>query len=80
MKKFLSLVLVLASFHTSCLAALQLEDLKDAKSTFYRLGTTDTPEIKVDFDVKPTIQPVVKKEIKWSKRCKDKSLIGTTKK
>ena len=24
--------------------------------------------------------PVVKKEIKWSKRCKDKSLIGTTKK
>ena len=63
MKKFLSLVLVLASFHTSCLAALQLEDLKDAKSTFYRLGTTDTPEIKVDFDVKPTIQPVVKKEI-----------------
>ena len=23
--------------------------------------------------------PVVKKEIKWSKRCKDKSLIGTTK-
>lgn len=44
-------------------ASLQLEDLTSPQDKFYRLGTTDIPETKVDFDVQPTIVPTVQKEI-----------------
>ena len=62
MKKLLSAIIITSFIQTSCFATLQLEDLKEAKGTFYRLGTTDTPEIKVNFDIQPTIKPVVQKE------------------
>lgn len=44
-------------------ATLQLEDLTVPQDKFYRLGTTDTPETKVDFDIKPIIQPSVQKDV-----------------
>lgn len=62
MKKLLSAIIITSFIQTSCFATLQLEDLKEAKGTFYRLGTTDTPEIQVNFDIQPIIKPVVQKE------------------
>lgn len=63
MKKLLSILLLLSFVQSSSYASIELNDLKEAKGIFYRLGTTDVPEIKVDFDIQPTIQPVVQKEI-----------------
>ncbi len=62
MKKFISVFLLIMLAQTPTFAALQMDDLTSPKEQFYRLGTTDTPEIKVDFDVKPTVQPAVQKE------------------
>lgn len=63
MKKILS-SLVLAMFITnSVFASIEITDLNQPKDILYRLGTSDTPEIKVDFEVQPTIQPVVQKEV-----------------
>jgi len=62
MKKII-LILVLFLIQTSSNASMQLEDLKTPKEQFYRLGTTDSPEIKYDFEIKPAIQPVVQKEV-----------------
>lgn len=42
---------------------IQIEELKEPQEQFYRLGTTDNPEIKYNFDVQPTIQPAVQKEV-----------------
>lgn len=44
-------------------SAISMEDLKSPKGSFYRLGTTEAPETKVDFDIQPVIKPVVKKEM-----------------
>ena len=63
MRKLILLAIILSFGQLSSLAALQLEDLTTPKEQFYRLGTTDTPEIKVDFEIQPIIQPVVKKEV-----------------
>ena len=63
MKKILASFFIFVLINSSAMAALQLEDLSTPKEQFYRLGTTDSPEIKVDFDVKPTIQPDVQKEV-----------------
>jgi len=63
MKKILASLFIFVLINSSAMAALQLEDLSTPKEQFYRLGTTDSPEIKVDFDVKPTIQPDVQKEV-----------------
>jgi hypothetical protein len=41
---------------------MALEDLNSPKELFYRLGTTDSPETKYNFEIEPTVQPVVKKE------------------
>lgn len=62
MKKFIATMLVLL-LQMPVFAEMLLEDLKTPKEQFYRLGTTDSPETKFDFDIKPTIQPVVQKEI-----------------
>ena len=40
----------------------KLEDVNMPKDSFYRLGTTDMPEIPVDMNIQPDIKPVVKKE------------------
>ena len=42
--------------------AIDLSDVKSPKDKFYRLGTTDIPEIKYQYDVQPTIKPIVQKE------------------
>lgn len=47
----------------SVFASLMLEDLSSPQDAFYRLGTTDTPEIKSDFEVETTVKPVIQKEI-----------------
>ena len=47
---------------TPVFALMALEDLNSPKELFYRLGTTDSPETKYNFEIEPTVQPVVKKE------------------
>lgn len=63
MKKKLLTLLILFLTSISVQAALELEDVTSAKELFYRLGTTDTPEIKYDFDIQPTVLPTVQKEV-----------------
>lgn len=61
MKKYLATILILMV----CIPVFsyeKLEDLKMPKDSFYRLGTTDTPEIPVDMNIQPDIKPIVKKE------------------
>ena len=65
MIKFTKLLLILLTLVISATitnATVEMHDLKSPKPIFYRLGTTDSPETKVNYDVKPVIQPVVKKE------------------
>ena len=47
MKKLVTALLMIFLLNCDAIAALQLEDITTAKDAFYRLGTTDTPEIKV---------------------------------
>ena len=63
MRKIFSLILFLLFVQATANASIELDDVNSAQEIFYRLGTTDNPEVKVDFDIKPTIQPVVKKEV-----------------
>ena len=63
MKKLITILLASIFINNSVFAALEMDDLNSPKDMFYRLGTTDTPEQKVDFDLKPTVQPTVQKEI-----------------
>ena len=63
MKKILSVLLITFLFPLNSFAGLELEDLKEAQPAFYRLGPTDSPERKIDFDIQPTVAPVAKKEI-----------------
>lgn len=63
MKKLFSLLLLLILSNTSAIAHFQMEDLTSPKEAFYRLGTTDSPEKKVDFDIEPVVQPIVHKEV-----------------
>jgi hypothetical protein len=63
MRKIMTLAIVLSLFQMNSFAAMSLEDLTTPKEHFYRLGTTDTPEIKVDFEIQPVIKPVVQKEV-----------------
>lgn len=58
-----SIIFLLLIFQIPVNAGLTLEDLNSPKGTLYRLGTTDTPEIKCDFDIQPTVKPVIQKEI-----------------
>lgn len=63
MKRTLTTFLIMLCAQLSVNAALQLEDLTVPQDKFYRLGTTDIPETKVDFDIKPIIQPAVQKDV-----------------
>ena len=62
-KKIFLLSLLLIFMQNSCFANLELSDVTSPKDILYRLGTTDTPEIKYDFEIQPTIKPAVQKEI-----------------
>ena len=63
MKKLLSMVLLSFILQSNAYAVINLDDVTTSKDIFYRLGTTDTPEVKFDFDIQPTVQPVIKKEV-----------------
>ena len=62
MKKTLITLLLTALFQNN-IYAMELNDLNSSKDPFYRLGTTDFPETKVNFEIQPTVQPTVQKEI-----------------
>lgn len=63
MRKILSLFLFFIFVQVSTLGAVNIEDLNYSKDIFYRLGTGDSPELKVDFDIQPIIKPVVQKDV-----------------
>ena len=63
MKKLTAILLSIFIFQTSSIAMTQMEDVSTPKEAFYRLGTTDSPETRINFDVKPTVQPTVQKEV-----------------
>ena len=63
LKKIFSIVLAVIIIQSQVMAAVRLDDLTSPKDTFYRLGTTDSPEKKVDFEVEPVIKPVIQKEV-----------------
>ena len=60
MKKLLSLILIVLLTQINVFA-VTLDELQEAKPIMYRLGTTDTPEIKSDFNIEPVVRPTVKK-------------------
>ena len=43
-------------------AAITLDDVKSPKDILYRMGTTDTPETKYNYDIEPVIKPNIQKE------------------
>ncbi len=63
MKKLVSTLLVSILMQPITFASLQLDDLTAPQESFYRLGTTDSPEIKSDFVVEPIVKPAVQKEV-----------------
>lgn len=63
MKKLLSAILISMFIELNAFAALVLDDLSSPKDNFYRLGTTDSPEQKIDYEIQPVIQPSVQKEV-----------------
>lgn len=63
MKKLVSIVLISLFMQSTVYASLQLEDLTSPMAVFYRLGTTDSPEIRADFEIEPVVKPVVQKEV-----------------
>ena len=63
MKKFLSIFLILMISPTSVYAGMELDDLKEPLPALYRLGPTDSPERRFDFEIEPIIAPVEKKEV-----------------
>lgn len=62
MKKIFSLLLLLFFTQLQSFAVLELDDLTAPKEILYRLGTTDSPETKVDFEIQTIIKPTVQKE------------------
>lgn len=61
MKKLLSLITILLLTQSN-IFALDMVDIKEPMPSMYRLGTTDTPEQKVNFEIQPDTIPIVKKE------------------
>ena len=62
MKKSLLIFISLLLLTPSSYAGLKLEDLNEPMPSFYRMGTTDLPETKFDFDLQPEVKPVVQNE------------------
>ena len=63
MKKLVPILVLSLLIQSSVFAALELEDLNTYKENFYRLGTTDKPEIKYNYEVQPVIKPTIQKEV-----------------
>ena len=64
MKRYLSTALILLITLQSSFAAITLDDIKAPKDIFYRMGTTDTPETRFDYDIEPVIKPSIQKDEK----------------
>ncbi len=64
MKRYLSTALILLITVQSSFAAITLDDIKAPKDIFYRMGTTDTPETRFDYDIEPVIKPSIQKDEK----------------
>jgi len=60
MKKYL--ILLIISVLLPVYAGEQLNDVTTPKDIFYRFGTTDLPENKVDMNIQPNIKPAIKQE------------------
>lgn len=63
--KFISLLLLSALIVLPVSAEVKLDDVTSPKDIFYRLGTTDTPENKVDVTGKIEVKPAIVKEDKF---------------
>ena len=63
MKRLIPALILCIIFQSMAFASLELDDLNTYKENFYRLGTTDKPELKYNFEVQPEIKPVVQKEV-----------------
>ena len=62
--KIIAAFLLLALTLPAC-AEVKLDDVTSPKDIFYRFGTTDSPENKIDITVKEEIKPFVVKEDKF---------------
>lgn len=65
MRKVLITTCILFALTLSAFAEVKLNDVTSAKDCFYRLGTTDTPENKVDITTKTDVKPQIVKEEKF---------------
>ena len=63
MHKIFTVLILFSMFQLPLFAGIDMEDVNSPQEMFYRLGTTDVPEQKIDFDVQPTVQPIVQKDV-----------------
>ena len=64
-KNKLALFLLFVLLSQPAFAKIQLEDVTTVKDPFFRLGTTDVPENKIDVNGKIEVKPSVSKEEKF---------------
>lgn len=64
LKNRLITALFILTFATPAFAVVNLDDLTTVKDPFFRLGTTDIPENKIDVSGKLDIKPIISKEDK----------------
>ena len=62
LKKLFTTLCILLSVQATVIANIQLDDVTSPKDAFYRLGPTNNPEKKLNFEVQPTVNPIIKKE------------------
>lgn len=60
--KFLAVFLLIFYLILPSMAEVKLDDVTSPKDLFYRLGTTDSPENKVDVNGKVEVKPLISKE------------------
>lgn len=63
--KLISLVLLFVISCTTAFGNVVLDDIMTPKDLLYRLGTTDTPENKIDVSIKEEVKPQFAKEEKY---------------
>lgn len=63
--KIIASLLVISFMTLPVLSEVKIDDLNTPKDIFYRLGTTDSPENKVDVNVKIDVKPQIVKEDKF---------------
>lgn len=63
--KITASVLLMCMLTFPVFAEVKIDDLTSVKEPFFRLGTTDTPENKIDVNGKIDVKPVIVKEDKY---------------